>query len=301
MLNFRQIEVFRAIMIANTISGAARMLHTTQPGLSRILHNTEQRLGILLFERKKGRLIPTPEGIHLFEEVQLVYKQIKNLDWSVDQLIQGKDQVLRVGSSPSVGRTLVPNVLRSIKEEMPELKVDFTILTVNQLVDYVSLQMGELAISLFPPNHPSIEQKLLTTGELVAVFPASHELAAKDVIEAADFQDQPIISFDKDTAHGREIVKFFDSVDFEPEISAYVRFAESACALVESGFGIALVDEFTVMGNAFPGLIVRPLKSPSQFHSYLLRHSGIPLSNAGRVFCQHLDQAVADWGKTKLS
>ena len=68
MLNFRQIEVFRAIMITKSVNGAAKMLYTSQPGLSRMLHSTEQKLGIMLFERKKGRLIPTPEGLRLFEQ-----------------------------------------------------------------------------------------------------------------------------------------------------------------------------------------------------------------------------------------
>ena len=76
MINFRQIEVFRAVMIARSVSGAADILNVTQPGLSRTLKQMESKLDIELFVRKKGRLFPTPEAEELFAEVQSIYKNI---------------------------------------------------------------------------------------------------------------------------------------------------------------------------------------------------------------------------------
>ncbi|NOJ99318.1 LysR family transcriptional regulator, partial [Corallococcus coralloides] len=67
-LNLKQIEVFRAIMLTGSISGAAKLLHVSQPAVSRLIGYTEQRLGLSLFERIKGRLYPTPEARHLFIE-----------------------------------------------------------------------------------------------------------------------------------------------------------------------------------------------------------------------------------------
>ncbi|CAJ3076526.1 LysR family transcriptional regulator [Burkholderia pseudomallei] len=61
-LNLRQIEVFRAIMLTGSISGAAKLLHVSQPAVSRLISYAEQRLGLALFERIKGRLYPTPEA-----------------------------------------------------------------------------------------------------------------------------------------------------------------------------------------------------------------------------------------------
>ena len=59
-INLRQIEVFRAIMLTHSMSGAAKALHVSQPAISRLVSHTEQRLGLKLFERIKGRLYPTP-------------------------------------------------------------------------------------------------------------------------------------------------------------------------------------------------------------------------------------------------
>ncbi|KAI3607297.1 Transcriptional regulator, LysR family [Cupriavidus necator H850] len=52
-LNLRQIEVFQAIMLAGSVSGAGRMLLVSQPAVSRVLALTESRLGYPLFERAR--------------------------------------------------------------------------------------------------------------------------------------------------------------------------------------------------------------------------------------------------------
>lgn len=62
MLTLRQIEVIRAIMLAGTIAGAARLLNVAQPGISRTMKHLETTLGIKLFVRRGGRYIPSPEA-----------------------------------------------------------------------------------------------------------------------------------------------------------------------------------------------------------------------------------------------
>lgn len=59
-------------MQTGTVSGAARNLHVSQPNVTRILAHTEQQLGFGLFERVKGRLVPTVEAKTLLPEAEKV-------------------------------------------------------------------------------------------------------------------------------------------------------------------------------------------------------------------------------------
>lgn len=69
-VNLRHIEIFHAVMTAGNLTEAARLLNTSQPTVSRELARFEQVLGLKLFERSRGRLHPTVQGLRLFEEVQ---------------------------------------------------------------------------------------------------------------------------------------------------------------------------------------------------------------------------------------
>ena len=48
-MTLRQVEVVRAIMVAGTIAGAARLMKVAQPGVSRTMKHLETTLGIKLF------------------------------------------------------------------------------------------------------------------------------------------------------------------------------------------------------------------------------------------------------------
>src|SRR6476660_4400649 len=96
ILSFRQIEIFRAIMIAKSVNGAGRMLNCAQPGLSQALKHMESKMGFQLFLRSNGRLAPTQEALQLFEEVQFLYKDVERVDQVVRRLAAGGDRIFRL-------------------------------------------------------------------------------------------------------------------------------------------------------------------------------------------------------------
>ena len=98
-LNLRQIEVFRAIMISGSISGASKLLFVSQPAVSRLIAYTEQRLGLMLFERIKGRLSPTPEARRLFVEVTALYQNVQRVNEVADNLAENREGQLRLSLS----------------------------------------------------------------------------------------------------------------------------------------------------------------------------------------------------------
>src|SRR5476649_2882620 len=118
-LNLKQIEVFRAIMLTGSISGAAKLLHVSQPAVSRLISYTEQRLGLLLFQRIKGRLYPTPEARRLFEEVSAVYQSVQR----VNDLAENRIGQLRIASSPNLGQSLMPRAVAIFCQRYPEVRI----------------------------------------------------------------------------------------------------------------------------------------------------------------------------------
>lgn len=248
MLNLRQIEVFRAVMIAKTVTGAAQILHVSQPGLSRMLKHTEDRLGIRLFDRVAGRLLPTREAETLFREVQHLYKYIEGLGHITQRLAEGQDSIFRLGASPSLAMHVVPVILRALKQRFPKLSLRFDVLGVGEIADYLVTQQGEYALTVFPVSHPNVTSQQIGAGKFVCVVPRDHSLAKQKIVAIRDLIGQPLISFGADTPHGLVVADLFKRAGVELKVSTCVRFAETACAFVRQQLGVALVDEFTARG-----------------------------------------------------
>ncbi len=69
MLNPRQLEAFRAVMLSGGVTPAAELIGVSQPAVSRLIHDLQRALGLRLFERHGARLLPTGEAHSLYREV----------------------------------------------------------------------------------------------------------------------------------------------------------------------------------------------------------------------------------------
>ena len=57
MLKSRQVEAFRAVMLAGGITPASELMSVSQPAVTRLIHDLQSALGLKLFERRGARLV----------------------------------------------------------------------------------------------------------------------------------------------------------------------------------------------------------------------------------------------------
>lgn len=284
MLNFRQIEVFRAIMLTRTMSAAAQMLGASQPGLSRMIKHLESRLGFLLFDRVHGRLVPTAEANTLYLEVEGIHHSIENLDHIVARLSAGENVVFRLGASPSLGRGLAPELLRGLQEAHPRLIIQFDVLSVEQMTDYLIVGRSEFALTIYGIDHPNLASTRIGSTPLVAVLPRGHALAAKSPLNVRELSAERLVSFAPDTPHGRAIADLCQRAGVELVAATRVRFAETACAFVARNLGVAIVDEQTARDCGFPDVVRVTLRDATSMPVYLHRNRAAPRSKVSATF-----------------
>ncbi len=78
-MRLRHIEVFHAVYTSGSITGAAKLLNVSQPSISKVLAHAEQQLGFALFDRHKGKIVPTREAERLIDHVTEAYRNINEL------------------------------------------------------------------------------------------------------------------------------------------------------------------------------------------------------------------------------
>lgn len=288
-LNLRQIEVFRAIMLTGSISGAAKLLNVSQPAVSRLIAYTESRVGLILFERIKGRLYPTPEARRLFIEVDVVYQGVQRVNEVASDLVEKRSGTLRLAVSPSLGQTLLPMAVAKFRDRFPDVKIHLQTLVSPHLAQALLTQQAEVGVAtIFKLDHPNLEVRPIYEDRLVAVLPATHPLADHKELHVRDLVNLNLIGYDVDSPFGQLIEQMFQSEGLEPRLSVEVRLTHIACAMVQAGAGVAIVDELAVIGRVWPDVVVRPILPATVMPVNLLHLRFEPLSRLAQDFIDTL-------------
>lgn len=67
-MKLRHLEIFYAVMTCGSLSRAAESLNISQPAASKALKNAELKLGFKLFQRVRGKLLPSSEALTLLKK-----------------------------------------------------------------------------------------------------------------------------------------------------------------------------------------------------------------------------------------
>ena len=278
-LTLRQVEVIRAVMMTGTIAGAADFLNVSAPGISRLLKHTEESLGVRLFERKAGLFVPAAEAATVLEQIHQVYDKMGGLTHALASLKRGREAELAFASVPSVAQFLAAGTVRHVRRRFPELYIDLNVLKLEEAVDYLLLERGEFVGMSYHLPHPSLDFRLLGTGQLVAIVPGGHRLAEGGAVAIHDLAGEPLIGVDDSDPYGAITAEPFRRAGIARRLSIRGRFAQTVVSLVRHGLGVAIIDEFSVAGVFMPGLVRLPLADPVETSVYAAQKADRALSS----------------------
>ncbi|EGU6978713.1 LysR family transcriptional regulator [Vibrio parahaemolyticus] len=292
-MNLRQLEVFYAIMQAGTVSGAARLLHVSQPNVTRVLAHTEQQLGFALFERVKGRLVPTQEAKALLPEAEKVYQQLGQFRSLTNKVKQGT-QHLRVGAPPVLAaHLLAPTVALLSKEH----GISFELLTANrdELCSGLLKHELDVAIAFGEETPPAIMGHVLLKENLALIAPKSAAIPAEKtvILEELISHDLPIIGLDSRDPLGLLLHQTLSARDEHYQHAITVRSYSAAAELVKHQAGFAIVDPWTAKQYRQDDAVsVHALEPNMSFSVSILFAERTPQSIATKQFITALKQQM---------
>ncbi len=281
-MNLRHMEVFRAVMRAGTVSGAAQMLNVSEPAVSKLLATAERRAGLRLFERVKGRILPTPDARTLYAEIETLWKGVERIRGTAQTLAKRTASNLWVAGTASLGTHLVPLVAAELYRAIPQLNLKVDMLPAVEVIRELLDGTADVGVALSPPAHPNIAVAARYVCRLVCVMPAAHPLASRRALRRADLAGQRVISFSRTLGSLEQTLAGL-------KLDMAVRSGPLACWFAQAGVGVAIVDEPTVVGARFAGLAARPLTPSARVEVAVLHHLERPLSGAALAFRQTFD------------
>ena len=119
----RQLEYVVALAEPGHFGAAAKRCHVSQPTLSVQVGLLEEQLGTQLFDRTRGRLIPTAIGEQVIASARSV---LQALDDIVATAATGADNLgglIRLGVAPTFGPYFLPHLLPVLHRRYPGLQI----------------------------------------------------------------------------------------------------------------------------------------------------------------------------------
>lgn len=302
-MRLRHIEVFHAVMQAGTVSGAAQVLHISQPAVTKVLQHAEAQLGIALFDRSRGKFVPTPEAQRLFVEVDKLHGDLLAIRRLAASLRSGEAQSVRLAATPALGLTVVPAAMARWHKALPTARCELSTQHTRELVNALLLGETDMGLSLQDPRHPGIKAEVLATGPMMAVVPVRMALARHGgPLPLLDLPEQ-LIGLADDDPLGLRLAAACEALELTPQTRLTVQTYPLARALAEQGLGVTVVDPFTAATADRSLVRLRPLEPALGVSLYLLSAHTAPLSQAGRKLVKHLGdvaeavlQTLADTG-----
>jgi DNA-binding transcriptional LysR family regulator len=288
----RQLEVFRMIMHCGTLTGAAEKLNVSQPALSQILQHTEDELGYRLFERKRGRLAPTPEAMDLFPDVERLFGDLENLRRHAADLKQGRIGTVRLAASSPPSLSLVPEALRHFRAAHPQVRLQSFVASAEMMIPMILRGEASLGIAMTDEPVTGLLHETIGQTRIVCVMPEGHALARLDAVRLPDLSLDTLISYRASSLPGRRLAQMFAAEErsFHPDIEIDVSIL--AIGFVQQGLGLALVDGL-LPWSRFPGLVTRPFEPCVTVPICLLTSTERPLSRNHDLLREHLRRACA--------
>lgn len=296
-IQHRHIEVFRAVMTAGSVTGAAALLHTSQPTLSRDLARLEQLLGYALFDRERGRLKATARARALFDEVERSFQGLARVIERAEALGRAEDMALSVLSLPALSHALLPKALAALLAKHPAANVSITPAEPPLLDAWMAEQRFDLGLAEQATPLPGVRVEPVLEADEVTVLPAGHALASRKRLALKDFDGQHFISLAEDDPYRREIDARFDAAGVQRRLRLQTHSAVAVCELVRAGLGLAIVNPLTAAACAGDGLVVRPLAVSIPYRVSAL----IPLHRPAQPLVDALLSALRSSGRPGAS
>ena len=171
MFTFGQLQTLKAISESGSFTKAARKLYLSQPAISQRVRALEETLGLELFNRENGGIVPTPtrQGLEVLKFALATLEGYEALTRNLDESA-ARESVVTVGAVGFyLGTYILPRVLPMIHQAYPDIKLRMNTVHEEALNEAVLMGMVDLVFIAKGRVAPDLEWRPLWEDELIMV------------------------------------------------------------------------------------------------------------------------------------
>jgi DNA-binding transcriptional LysR family regulator len=241
MLDIQRMRVFRAVVAAGSVSGAATSLGYTPSAVSQHLKTLQRETGLVLVERRGRGIEPTAAGRVFAEELVPVFDRLALVETAVGDLRAGRTGALTISYFASAGAAWIPPVVAALAREFPDLRLNLRLVELageTPLRPDLEIFIDGAATS--PADGYRVTELLVEP--YVAVLPADHERATQREVPLAELRNELWVDNDFSRGPCRQVVlDACAAAGFSPAFHVEAHDYPSAIAFVAAGLGITVL------------------------------------------------------------
>lgn len=268
----RQVEAFRAVMMAGGITAAAEAMNVTQPAVSRLIRDLEDIVQMTLFERVGARLVPTAEATQFYREVERLYLGLDQIAQAADDIRLHKNTVLRIGSVTSLVRPYLHNAIIDVIGERLDIPLVIDVENSRYIWDMVDQNRYDLGLVFGSPRMADKNAVLLHSSNAVAAMTSDHRLASRPVVTPADLLDERVLLPGRNSPLRLALDRAFSVEEHQP-ISSMETSMLNCCYFAAAGMGIGIVDHASLRA-ADAKVVAIPFEPRIEVSYYAIRPAG---------------------------
>jgi len=290
-LNLRQIEAFKAVLECGSVSRAAEVLHVSQSAASKLIAHLEFDTGLRLFDRVKGRLVPTKQAARLRDQVDRIFSGVRQVENAVDAIRREEQGSLAIGVMAPLAGSFIQQALSAFVADWPGVFCSVEMLSSHRSVERLIARSLDIALVSGATENPYIRFEPLMEHPLVCIMVPDHPLAAKTMVEIGDLEDMPFVAFHPNAFFASLIERAFDKAGVKPKVLLTADVAPTLCEFVAAGLGVSLVHPLTASGLR-ERLVMRPFEVDIPYTFQLARSADSQNARLLEAFAQKVRETA---------
>lgn len=296
MLNLNQLRVFYCVAKNQSFTKAANELFITQPAVTAQVKLFEEVCELKFFKKKGRGICLTDEGQALYNHACQLFEYEKQIEGAIDDLRKLKQGVLRIGTTKTYVRHLMPHLMRQFHEKYPEIKIFLDEGSSLSMMHSLLELKNEIAIITKIEDHADIAFIHFSNEELIPILSPNHPLASKPAVTLEELAREQIIIRERGSGTRKFTNILFERHGCTPNILMETGNSDFIKQLVARGDGISfLVRESVKADLAQQRLVTVPLKGEKVYLdarvAYLKKQ---PLSLSAKAFLSVLEELTPE-------
>ena len=293
-MQYKQLQAFLSVVQTGSFTKAAIELRISQPSVSRLIKDLQDTLQFNLFVKKKGKIIPTSEGLAFYDEVKNIFHGINHLESVAENIRHSSDERLTIGATPALATKIVPMIIKDFMQYYPDVQITVLSDSVNELMQGLRYAKYDLIMTNDVNNDFGFMKEPLITMDWVCVLPASHRLTKQDVIGPQDLNGESLLKLvDEDGIEWNKHKKLLQENNIDVRLQFATQRSLTGYGLVANGLCIALLDSFSADLWSNSDVVIRPFKPALQYKYSLYYASDRIRTNLSKIFSQRAQESIA--------